>query len=338
MLKRIFNIFITISILISIISLLPVFAQSNIETIEIVITDLEGNEITTAHIGEVFRVNVYLSNFDDLLWVSPSLHFNAEIAQVSNRDGDILPTGFGNQAPNFFRTGNAIGNPYGLWRGVHVPVGPHPFLNNRTGLLGMTFTTFNNQPRNLTDRQLVYSVYMVAIAAGNPDIRLTCRSDGYGKNNPQEWYDWAIFARGSFWFVHHGPINSDTFLRNNRYNGIMPTFNTLENITIDLYYDGIPADGILQLDKYLTILTTIRNIQDYDMDVMVIVAAYDEKGRLLESTVRRRVIYTQTRDEINFEYKPSALGVEYIKIFIWNANTMAPYVPSIFLRKAVVYN
>ena len=329
--KKILSFLLAISILTGLynFSAFPVFAEPERGTIRIAET-MDGEPIDTVVVGETFTISVYLSNFPMLWDAIPSLHFDPNVVKVLDREGNITEEPrFG--VTDFFTTGDALlvnqQNP-AYWRGrVKTGVARYPFVNNTNGVLGIWFDIVN--PRDLNHEQLLYTINFKAVGIGNPDIRLSSREDSIGRPEPSiHWYDWALYHGDTPRYVYFGGGRSD-------FEGFMPNVRVISKFHIEtrLYYNGIPANGVLQPDKMLTILATIHNGYDNDADIMLIIAAYDQRGRMLESQVHRREIPARTIAELNLEYMPSALEVDNIKILIWNANTMAPYVPSVNLYK-----
>jgi len=149
---------------------------------------------STLEIGGIIRVTVSLSDFDGLANAVVSLHFNPRVMQVINPVTQDDFTESLIRGSDFFIRGNAF-LPHN-WGGDILNAAVHPFLNNRTGLIGIIIDC-GDVPRDLVGRQTVYTVYMRAIGAGYSDIRLSRRADGPAPGgNPANWHhDPLIYPR-----------------------------------------------------------------------------------------------------------------------------------------------
>ena len=211
--------------------------------IEVTATTAADEPITTATVGDIIKVSVYLTDFPKLSMTNPSLHFNPEKVKVCDSKGTILKTQY--QSTAFFTTGDAIGAAAGAggatkWRGsVAQSEKYYPYVNNENGVIGMWFDCAAN--RDLTGRQLVYTVYMKALGKGNPDIRLSGMDDGYGKSRPKDYYDYALYSGNTPYYVRYQN-------NNNEYYGIMPTI-ILSGKATTADYDSqvLFADGRYQI-------------------------------------------------------------------------------------------
>jgi hypothetical protein len=172
--------------------------------IEVEITDVDGEALSGAVIGDIIKVSVYLTDFEALSMTCPSLHFNPEAARVSDRYGNILETQYASKSA--FETD--IGGVGGSWKGtVMMTESYYPFINNETGVIGFWADSGSN--RDLSGRQRIYSVYMTIVGAGDTEIRLSRREDGAGRDDPGKYYDYALYSGDTPCYVRYGSGESE---------------------------------------------------------------------------------------------------------------------------------
>jgi len=140
--------------------------------------------ITTANVGDIIRVTVSMTGFENLSDIYPSLHFNQSVVQVvypltRERISESRQSAWHANNPNLrlFTTGNAIGGVASefRWAGTVRMDGIYPFVDNGTGFIGMWFATgipWTLPQSSLNGTQEIYSIYFEIIGAGNADIRL----------------------------------------------------------------------------------------------------------------------------------------------------------------------
>jgi len=245
-----------------------------------------GNSITEISYGDVFRVTVYAGNIAGLIYAIPSLHFNPEVVQVSDRYGNILPSA--NSNSNFFETGFAISNQPGAWDGIvwRAASPRHPFFINETGLIGIAFSQRSSQEIDITEPQAFYSVYFRCISqfGGDPEIRLSRIQDALNENGrfKQPWgnyFDTILTAASQNANANHHyfetrdtadllpPLQPNVFPPNLTVSPHAIAFNRI---------DGASADEIKLF---------VYNTANVPSNAILAIARFDSEGVLTEARV-----------------------------------------------------
>lgn len=288
-------------------------------TIEVVVSDVAGEPLEEAIVGGVIKVSVYLTDFEQLSMTNPSLHFDPAVVQVCDIDGNILSTQYQSAAP--FETDKPIG---GAWKGTLMESDNYyPFVNNDTGVIGFWADSLNYN--DLSGRQRIYSVYMKTVAAGDPDIRLSRKSDGAGKENPRSYYDYAMYGGDTPYYVMYGENG-----HNSEYAVVTPDeFRVLDAVTVTAnftYGAGIPANGILLPGETLYIDTEIINRTGAQLKLLI--EAYGESG------VYENIYELTSEDNINYngEYEIPAEDVVSVELSVTDTEANEAVIQPLELR------
>ncbi|MDR3148469.1 MAG: S-layer homology domain-containing protein [Oscillospiraceae bacterium] len=276
-------------------------------TIEIVVSDAAGAPLEEVIVGDVIKVSVYLTDFEQLSMTNPSLHFDPAIVQVCSAEGNILSTQYQSKIP--FETDKPIG---GAWKGALMESDNYyPFVNNGTGVIG--FWADSSSYNDLSGRQRIYSVYMKAAAVGDPDIRLSRKSDGAGKENPRSYYDYAMYGGDTPYYVMYGENG-----HNGEYSVVTPELRVFDAVTVTggfTYGGGVPANGILLPGETLYIDTEIINRTGAQLKLLI--EAYSESG------VYEKIYELTSADNIDYndEYEIPAEDVVRVKLSVTDVQT-----------------
>jgi len=302
------------------ISSVIVFAEPQ-TTIEIIITQ-NGQVVDRVHRGDVFRVTVNLLNFPNLLTAHPSLHFNPNVVRVSDSEGNILPSSYGSRIFNTnmpvtdtntpelatFHMGNALAT--NNWGGS-FDVGTHfPFLRNETGVIGMQVA--RSHGRDLTGRQTIFSVYFVAIAGGNPDIRMSSHTDGEGREpNQSDWFDHWLYHDGANYVMYNwvqDPNNPTVVTWDNHSFFIIPQlFADAEIMVLNTANDEV-ITSTFGLQGGEQVYATLDRT-DIGNDAKLILAVYDN-GKFYAINVSKG-------DRTENITLPNNISETTIKVFVW---------------------
>jgi len=309
--KKIIALLITIMILLSF-SIIVTSSFLPLAKLDISIT-MDGIVVTEAEIGDVIRVTVSMTDFPNLSVVVPSLHFNPRVVRVSDSAGNILPSAV-RPMNEFFERGEAF-QATG-WGGI-IPtqLTTHPFLNNETGLIGMFIEGPNFTSPSLVETQTIYSVYFLAVGAGNANIRLTGITDEHHDTvafNSRGEPEYAIY---NFVLNPSDPLNS--------------TFDTLVNFTLPVFsvnlpeseaeifkYDGTRVTDVSQLEEGTKIYASLDRTSVPNSARLILVVYDNDIFSAFDISSGDRTGYVTI---------PGDIRNIRIKVFVWDdINMMSP--------------
>ena len=275
--------------------------------LDISITTRYGVPIAYADIGDVIRVTVSMTDFPRLASMTPSIHFNPLVVQVSDRHGTPLNSEAGIGSA-FFERGEAFLAPGSTgWGGILLDgadvdiAHTHPFLRNETGVIGM-FLVDPLDASTLYGTQTVYSVYMVVVGSGDADIRLTRNTDAD--------YDRLVYSHGEPRFARYD-FSMETFSHQYRVNLTPPRFESpLPASTARVYtQSGRRVERLSDVrgeDIFARLDRTGTNIPE---TARIVLAVYDN-GRFYNISIGGS-------DLTGYVSMPSNISTSTIKVFVW---------------------
>ena len=274
---------------------------------------LDGEPATAAEIGEIIRVTVSMTEFENLTSVSPSLHFNPHIVQVVHpttrvrfpKERIVRPS----TANRFFILGPTMEGTASpeRWAGSIPAVPSHPFLDNGQGLIGMFL---ERDPHHLNGTQEIYSIYFEVIGAGNADIRLSRWSDTYR--------DGLITDEETYAIYNFNPYITDPNIR--RYDShvyeISPDFWVQDPATRVYTRSGRLVerlsdirDGSGNVEDIFA--TRIGSEANFESTVRLVLAVYDN-GRFYDLRIGNS-------EATEFIELPENVETATIKVFVWDS-------------------
>jgi len=282
---------------------------------------LDGWPVTTAEIGEIIRVTVSMTEFENLISVTPSLHFNPHVVQVVHpttrvpfpRERIIRPS----QANRFFILGPTMEGVASAerWAGSIPAVPSHPFLDNGQGLIGMFLDT---DPHSLNGTQVIYSVYFEVIGPGNADIRLSRWSDRYRDPAITDEETYAIYN----YDIHTLSHDSHVYEFSPEFRVAGPRIYTQSGRLVERLSD-VRDDYDNAEDVFVTMVGSGINIPP---TARLVLAVYDN-GRFYDVRIGNNV-------ETEFITLPGDVGRSAVKVFIWdNLGNMRPLLEPLIIDR-----
>jgi len=287
--------------------------------LDIVVTDLSGEVVDTAEIGEIVRVTVSMTEFTNLSDIVPSLHFNPNVVQV------VRPTvsGFdeiprtrlyrpwpGNEFANsFFRLGPTMGaSGTGGWGGLIMSTqeNPRPFVDNRQGLIGMLLV---REEYDLIGEQVIYWVYFRVVGPGNADIRLSRWADG---NYRPERRDSSVTPRDEHAIYNMVPFQGyDYYVHENA-----PEFR-IPGPSVYIEGSGERVEFLSDISAGDRVFARLHEME-VPPPARLIIAVFDN-GRLT-------AFHVGDNERTNSVEMPAVIGTSEIRVFVWESMASMTYV------------